>query len=134
MVMIAVPELRILSAARQEDASELHQAGRYDAAIYLSGYAVELALKARICETLGWSEFPSDPGEFRKYQSLRTHELGILLEFSGIKARVNAEYSAAWNFLAENWGAHWRYRPAGSSDASICSQMLNAVASLLEVI
>ena len=134
MPMISVSALRDLSLARQEDASQLLQAGRYDAAIYLSGYAVELSLKARICETLGWREFPSDPGEFRKYQSLRTHELDILLEFSGIKARVNLEYPDAWTFVARNWGAHWRYLPAGSANASTCSQMLDAVASLLEVI
>ncbi len=132
--MITVQELRDLSLARQEDASELHRAGRYDAAMYLSGYAVELALKARICETLGWREFPSVPGEFRKYQSLRTHELNILLEFSGIKERVNAEYTAAWKFVVENWGAHWRYLPVGSANASAGSQMIESVAALLEVI
>ena len=89
--MITVVQLRELSLARQEDASELSGVGRYDAAVYLSGYAVELALKARICETLGWIEFPSTRGEFHKYQSLQTHELEVLLEFSGIKGMVKRE-------------------------------------------
>jgi hypothetical protein len=132
--MITVSQLRGLSLARQEDASGLHQAGRYDAAIYLSGYAVELALKARICETLGWIEFPSTRGEFRSYQSLQTHELAILLEFSGIKRRVNTENPAAWKFVVENWGAHLRYLPVDSADVTTCSQMPDAVALLLEVI
>ena len=104
------------------------------AAIYLSGYAVELALKARICETLGWIEFPTTRGEFHKYQSLRTHELEILLEFSGIKGRVKSEYPVSWGFVMKNWGAYSRYLPANSANEATCSQMLDAVASLLEVI
>ena len=59
--------------------------------MYLAGYAVELALKARICETLGWSWFPSSSAEFGSYRSLQTHDLKVLLEFSGIKNRVKVE-------------------------------------------
>lgn len=133
-MMITVADLRGLSLARQEDASELRGVGRYDAAVYLSGYAVELALKARICETLGWIEFPSTRGEFHKYQSLQTHELEVLLEFSGIKGMVKRDCPVSWEFVRANWGAHWRYFPAGSANETTCSQMLDAVASLLEVI
>jgi hypothetical protein len=35
------------------------KAERFDGAFYLSGYAVELALKARICRTLKWRATPS---------------------------------------------------------------------------
>jgi len=34
-----------------------------DGATYLCGYAVEVALKFRICLTLNWPEFPSTGGE-----------------------------------------------------------------------
>ena len=30
----------------------------YDAAVYLCGYAVEIALKVHLCRTLDWAEFP----------------------------------------------------------------------------
>lgn len=52
--MIPRLELRRLAYARLADSRALYAAGRYDAALYLCGYAVELALKARICRTLRW--------------------------------------------------------------------------------
>lgn len=47
--MISVAELDNIARARIEDAQALLTAGRVDGATYLCGYAVELALKARIC-------------------------------------------------------------------------------------
>ena len=47
--MILVAELDGLAAARLEDAKVLLASGRYDGAVYMCGYAVEIALKARIC-------------------------------------------------------------------------------------
>ena len=35
------------------DCRILMAAGRYDAVLYLSGYVLEAALKAHICDTLG---------------------------------------------------------------------------------
>ena len=131
--MIEVTELRRMAEARQADSIALHRAGRYDAAIYLCGYAVELALKARICETLGWSRFPSGRGEFHNYQSLRTHELDVLLDFSSIQGRIRSEYRDAWEKVAR-WTPEWRYLLAGSTNDFQCFEMLDAVALLLEVI
>lgn len=111
----------------------MREAGRYAAAIYLSGYAVELALKARICETLGWSWFPSRTAEFTDYRSLQTHDLNVLLEFSGIKSGINAEWTAAWKIVA-NWKSEWRYLPTETANRDTCSQMLASVDVLLEVI
>jgi HEPN domain-containing protein len=48
-----------MAQARLEDAEALLQSGRYDSAVYLCGYAVELALKARICLNLNWNEYPA---------------------------------------------------------------------------
>ena len=79
--MIYPQELRRMSDVRQGDAKTLQQDGRYDAAMYLSGYAVELALKARICETLGWTWFPSRSAEFHDYRTLQTHSLQVLWSF-----------------------------------------------------
>jgi HEPN domain-containing protein len=62
--VIPASTLRNIAAARLEDARQLFVAGRFDGAAYLCGYAVELALKARICDTLAWSEFPETAKEF----------------------------------------------------------------------
>ncbi|NLJ29092.1 MAG: HEPN domain-containing protein [Deltaproteobacteria bacterium] len=50
--MIAINDLRKIAQARFKDADVLLKAWRYDGAIYLCGYAIELALKARICKIL----------------------------------------------------------------------------------
>ncbi|OQY56397.1 MAG: hypothetical protein DRR08_31475 [Candidatus Parabeggiatoa sp. nov. 2] len=62
--MATITELRTLARARLKEAQILFLAKRYDAATYLGGYAVELALKARICKTLGWTNFPETNKEF----------------------------------------------------------------------
>ncbi len=50
--MITRTELRNLAKARLKESKTLFNAKQYDTATYLCGYAVELALKARICRTL----------------------------------------------------------------------------------
>jgi HEPN domain-containing protein len=47
--MILVSELDDIAQARIADAKVLLAGGRFDSAIYLCGYAVEVALKTRIC-------------------------------------------------------------------------------------
>ena len=84
--MIAVDELDRSSRAHVDDAKSLFAAGRFDGAIYVCGYAVEVALKAPIGVPLNWSEFPATGGEFAAYKSIRTHELEVLLRLSGTRA------------------------------------------------
>lgn len=131
--MIAVTELRQMANARLEDARALHDAEHYDAAMYLCGYGVELALKARICETLGWIEFPESRNEFQDYRSLQTHDLDVLLDFSGIHNRVRNEYKDLWE-VASKWSHNWRYRPIESASESTCMEMLDAVTGLMEIL
>jgi len=51
--MLDKKEINEIARARLEDAEVLFSARRYDGAVYLCGYAVELGLKSRICNTLG---------------------------------------------------------------------------------
>jgi HEPN domain-containing protein len=81
--MIPTRNVTEIARARLEDANILLTSRRYDGAIYLCGYAVELALKAKICQTLNWPGYPSTAGEFRDYQSFRTHDLDVLLHLTG---------------------------------------------------
>jgi len=60
--MIDVAELDKIAEARLDDARALLTASRYDGATYLCGYAVEVALKARVCRVLNWPTFPSTRG------------------------------------------------------------------------
>lgn len=58
--MITVKDLKAVAKARLKDAHILYSYKRYDAATYLCGYSVELALKAKICNTLNWKGFPEN--------------------------------------------------------------------------
>jgi len=64
-------ELSKLSRVRLRDAEVLYRHGRFASAYYICGYAVEFALKARICATLGWANYQVGSD----YSSFRTHKL-----------------------------------------------------------
>ena len=121
--MLTAAELRSISAARLEDAQALFDAGRYDATAYLCGYGVELALKARICETLNWAWYPSTNREFRELQSFRTHNLSMLLRLSGQESKIRAAMPIAWLSVAR-WNPELRYLIPGSASESSASDLL----------
>ena len=86
--MLSIPELKEISSARLRDSRVLFAARRYDGSHYLCGYAVEIALKARICKTLNWAGFPDKGKEFEGLGSFRTHDFEVLLRLSGYGPRV----------------------------------------------
>ncbi len=130
--MISTNELRAISRARLRDAQALLRAKRFDGAWYLSGYAIELALKARICRTLKWPGFPDSGQEFAGMQSVKTHDLKILLRFSGIEGRVLAKHEEDWEAVAA-WNPEMRYK-ANRVTSADAANMVNCVERLLEVL
>src|SRR3972149_4648130 len=78
--MLTRSELLKIAEARLKDAKVLFNSKRYDGGIYLCGYAVEVALKARICSTLRWNGYPMTSNEFKNFQSFKTLE-GIMKKF-----------------------------------------------------
>ena len=106
------------------------RAGRHDAGMYLCGYAVELALKARICRTLKWQGYPGTQPEFRGYQSFRTHDLAVLLHLSGREEKVRAAFSKDWRRVSE-WNPELRYRPIGTTPPDELAAMLESIRRLL---
>lgn len=131
--MIATRDLRAIARARLRDAQVLLRAKRFDGAFYLAGYAIELALKARICRTLRWPGFPETSQDFKGLQSLRTHDLEILLSFSGVEARVRTRYSAEWSVVVK-WSPEKRYQAVGQSTPQEAADMVTSVMRLLEVL
>jgi hypothetical protein len=131
--MISVVELDNIARARVEDAKALLAAGRFDGATYLCGYAVEVALKARICRTLNWPEFPSTGGEFNAYKSFQTHELDVLLRLSGQEARIKQNYFAPWNTVAV-WKVESRYNVVGTVQQPDAAAMIQAAEQMLVVL
>jgi len=131
--MITEKDLKSISKARLKDAQVLLRAKRFDGAFYLCGYGIEAALKARICRTLRWPDFPDSGSGFKGLQSLKTHDLEILLRFSGIGAKVSASRLAEWSQVL-NWDPEKRYQPIGKVTEQQASDMVVAAKRLLEVL
>ena len=131
--MISTKDLRAIARARLRDAQVLLKGKRFDGAFYISGYAVELALKARICRTLKWPDFPQSGPEFDDFRSLRTHSLEVLLKFSGVEERVTAEHAPEWTVVV-CWDPEKRYHAIGALRPVEAEQMVKCVERRLEVL
>lgn len=131
--MIAIKDLQHLAKARLADSELLYLQQRYDAAAYLCGYVVELALKARICKTLKWSGFPETNKEFQGFQCLKTHDLEVLLEFSGIKPKIKSQYSMQWSII-NSWSPEDRYQLVGTFSKDLTQDLIEVAKILLNCI
>lgn len=131
--MIAVDDLRLIALARLEDAKALFAASRIDGAAYVCGYAVEIALKARICITLGWQGFPDTRREFESYTTFRTHNLDVLLSLTGREIDVKENYLGAWSAVAE-WNPEARYKAVGEASAEDIEVMIAATEKLMTIL
>ncbi len=123
-------DLKQLAKKRLHEAEVLLANGKYEDTVYLCGYAIELALKARICKTLKWVMFPES--EVQNPQTFKTHHLLTLLYLSGIQAKVLNKYKIEWATI-ENWSPEMRYvaTPITSSEAQ---KILNSVKTLLKIL
>ncbi|SPF56323.1 conserved hypothetical protein [Candidatus Sulfopaludibacter sp. SbA4] len=133
LAVISARDLRAIARARLRDAQVFLRAKRFDGAYYLSGYAVELVLKARICRTLKWEGFPQTAKDFEGLQSLKTHNLEILLKLSGIETRVTTKYLDEWSEVIR-WNPEKRYQALGQIPPQDVTNMLMCVERLLEVL
>ena len=131
--MITRSDLQKIARARLRDAEVLYRSRRYDGAIYLCGYAVEIALKARICKTLSWLGYPSTGGEFQNYQSFRTRNLNVLIRLSGVEERIKTSLMTEWSVVAE-WDPEARYKPIGSTTKQAAELMLASTRVLLRAL
>lgn len=131
--MILKTELKKIAAARLQDAEILLKAKRFDGASYLSGYAVEIGLKFRICKTLKWSAFPETNNEFQGLQSFKTHDFDVLLRLSGIEGKIKSSYLVEWSAL-KPWKPELRYAITGNTTPSSALQMVNAAKIILKIL
>lgn len=120
-------EIEKIVQARIKDAEILYDASRFDGSVYLCGYAIELGLKARICRTLQWDEYPTSG----KYNTFKTHDLDVLLHLTGLEDKVKLKYMAAWSIVAQ-WNPEARYNPIGNVKDSDAKDMLASTKELLE--
>lgn len=122
--MISKPDLKKLINRYLQDSKVLLDHKRYASSVYLAGYAVELALKYRICRLLRFGNgYPENPVEFKIYtrskskltgttikdiRDLKIHNLRGLLFYSGEEIYILKNYSSEWN-IVKSWDVLLRY-------------------------
>ena len=131
--MILVDDLLAIARARLDDVEVLLENDRADGAEYLCGYAIELALKARICRTLNWTGFPQTRKEFENFASFKTHKLEVLLSLSGQEQRIKTDHLWEWSAV-EKWDPEARYRIVGQAELGQVVLMWGSAATLLKVL
>lgn len=131
--MISTADLMTIARERLTDAETLLNALRYDGAVYLCGYSIEIALKHKICQTLNWTGFPSTNKEFDKYKSLKTHDLDVLLSLTGVETTLKATHLAEWSVVSI-WNPEARYNPIGVVDPTDATLMINSAKTLIGIL
>jgi HEPN domain-containing protein len=126
-------DLKKIARGRLKDAEVLLNSSRYDGAVYICGYAIELSLKARICKVLHWAEYPSTRKEFESFQSFKTHNLDVLLRLTGLEENIKTNLLAEWSVLAE-WDPEVRYKPIGNLTKEDAELMIESAKTLLRVL
>lgn len=105
--------------------------GRFAASMYLAGYAMECALKARICTALAWSDFRTT-GYYAK--PMKTHDFVFLLGFTGIESIISGPtHLTDWSVVTQ-WNPDLRYEPASSVTAQRAQDMLDSAKRLIAVL
>lgn len=109
--------------AKYADAKYLFAQNSYANCYYLCGYCVELALKYRIAKYLKWPDFHLSSDE----KSLKSHDLDLLLRFTGI---VGLNATADWS-IVKDWNESIRY--ANPSDISMVAaqEMIDATKTIV---
>lgn len=131
--MISTSDLIDIARERLSDAEILLESNRFDGAVYLCGYSIEIALKHKICLTLNWPGFPSKNNEFNNYRSLKTHDLDVLLSLTGIESTIKATYLTEWSAVSI-WNPEARYNPIGMVSATDATHMINSAKTLIELL
>ena len=148
--MLAQSDIQKLIKLRLKDANALLQKKRYHGAIYMSGYAVELSLKNKICDLYQFTNgFPEAKNELQSYNlntnqnliSLKTinsftdimnHDLNTLLTYSGEEIKIKQNYFPEWQIVF-TWNPKMRYKIFRSGE-KLTSDVLMAVAKIINAI
>jgi HEPN domain-containing protein len=109
-----------LAEERIKDAEALLAAGRFSAARYFAGLAVECGLKARIAGQTKEHEFPDKERAAKVF----THSLDALLKLADLvpelESRINGNPAFETNWIRiKKWKIEWRYEsPVGLAEST----------------
>jgi hypothetical protein len=97
-----------LTRLRLRDARVLLASGNREGAYYLTGLAVECALKSAIARKTQRHEFPPDPKFVRESEYI--HDLNRLLVAAGLESTLNTA-AASNTILKTNWALVKDWKP-----------------------
>ncbi len=122
-------ELKRIATTRLKEAKALYDKGLYDGSVYLAGYVVEIALKARICKILKETDYPEGG---RIGNAYKTHKIDDLILLAGLKEQLSQKLSTEPQFLANwdlvtPWSETFRYRPIGSATQANALDVIEAL-------
>jgi len=122
-------ELKRIATTRLKEAKALYGKGLYDGSVYLAGYVVEIALKARICRILKETDYPENG---RIGNAYKTHKIDELMLLAGLrdqliqKKTTEPQFLSNWN-LVTPWSETFRYRPIGSATQAEALDIIEAL-------
>ena len=109
-------EFQQLARMRLRDARALIKTGSHEAAYYLTGMAVECALKACISKNTKRNDFPPNPNTIRDIYS---HELIKPIAAAKLQPLLDADrgrnkaLDANWSLILKDWNINSRYAVGG---------------------
>jgi len=119
--------LQQLAKLRLEEAEHLYARQLYDGSVYLCGYVVEFALKARICRLL---KLPGYPESHDLGRLFKTHDFDVLKLLAGVTGEITASRNKTlfdnWS-TATSWKPEQRYFPKGSFDQQRAKEVLASI-------
>jgi HEPN domain-containing protein len=118
-------DLERLADLRAAEAQTLLDAGRWEGAYYLAGYAVECALKSVIARQTRAGEFP----DLKRVKDSYTHNLNKLLRLASLRQALEAQPAGRqvnWKTVAE-WSEQSRYLP--HMEEQVARDLVEAVTS-----
>lgn len=126
-------DIRQLADLRIEEAENLNQVGYPDGAFYLAGYAVELYLKAKICENLNLPTFYTQYAPRTDLsKTFLIHNLDRLILLSGLLPKFETEkindpiFRVHW-LKIELWSEKSRYDLQGVHLARETTEFIESV-------
>lgn len=124
-------DIKKIAISKLKDAEVLFKNKRYDGAVYICGYAIELSLKHQICKRLKWIQYP--PTNREDYKSFKTHKLDILASLCGKEDTIKKNHFNAWNTVIK-WDPEARYNPVGKISQTNAKNMIHSIKILLKLL
>ncbi len=120
-------EFQQLAKLRLEEAEYLHRGGFYAGCVYLCGYVVECAVKARICRVLKLVKYPDE----KVYRGLFwTHDLSVLQRLAGLEGNKElakgTKLGNNWSTVKQ-WDPEQRYASAATADQKKAIDVLSSI-------